>query len=169
MPTPLSRSENMRKHLTKAERQAREETEADLRRETRVTLKAPEWLSEEARKVWDSVKRKVRGLDLLDNLDAEMLGIYCNAVASYQILSKQLAAMWKPDENGKVKPVNPVEVDLLTKTAQAWSRIALQYAEKLGLTPSARARLARKKATEQPKDELEELLDNVTDFVNGDA
>jgi phage terminase small subunit len=143
MPTPLKRTENMTKHLTKAEKQVRQAAEVSLRRK-RVVVKAPAWLGENARKVFEATKKRMRGLDLLDNVDVDLLAVYCDAVVKYQ-----------------------TETD--TKDKQAWSRIILSYAEKLGISQSARARLAKKKAEQIPPDDMELLLDEVRDYVNGDV
>jgi phage terminase small subunit len=142
MPTPHKTTGNMRKHLTKAERKARESVEAQLERKTRVTIRAPRWLGVKARAVFESTKRRMKGLNLLDNADADLLALYSDAVVKYT-----------------------EEEDVRDK--QAWSRIALSYAEKLGISPSARARLAKKAAEQAPPDPMELLFDEVTEFVNG--
>jgi len=141
MPTPTKNTPNMRKHLTKAERASRETAEKELERATRVSIHAPKWLSEEARKVFEATKRRVKGLKLLDNMDADLLALYSDAVVKYQ----------KEEE---------------IRDKQAWSRIVLQYAEKLGISPTARARLAKKTAERRQVDEFEALLDDVEEFVN---
>lgn len=142
MPTPHKTTPNMRKHLTKAERAARESAEGKLKRKHRVVVRAPEWLGLEARAVFESTKRRMRGLGLLDNVDAELLAIYSDAVIRYS-----------------------TEEDVQDK--QAWARLVASYAEKLGISPAARARLAKKAAEKVAPDELEQLLDEVTEFVNG--
>lgn len=141
MPTPHKKTANMRKHLTKAERQARESVEKQIERKTRVSIRAPKWLEADARKVFEATKRRMKGLQLLDNADADLLAIYSDAVVKYT-----------------------KEVDVRDK--QAWSRIVVAYAEKLGISVSARARLAKKAAEQAPPDDLETLFDEVTEFVN---
>lgn len=150
MPTPPKRLENTRKHWTNQEIAARERAEQGLQRSTRVVLRAPAWLNDDARRVWDGVKRKLRGIDLLDNLDTELLAIYCDAVAQYQVIVQN-------------KPLS----DEQTKQAQSWARLVASYAEKLGLSPNSRARLAKKKAEREAPDEMAQLLDDVSEFVNG--
>lgn len=161
MPTPPKRIENQRKHLTQAEKSARVRAERGMRRNTRVKLRVPKWLSVEAKKVWRETLKRLQGIELLDNVDAELLGIYCDAVAKYRAMSKQLD---KKDEEG-----NPVVADNKTiEKAQAWARLISMYAEKLGLSPNARARLAKKKAQIEQPDEMDKLLSDVRDFVNDD-
>lgn len=153
MPTPPKRLDNTSKHWTNQEKESRARAEQSLKRTARVTLRMPAWLGEDARKVWNGVKRKLRGIDLLDNLDADLLAIYCDAVAHYQTVSRKIHADAALD-------------DELVKQAQAWARLASAYAEKLGLSPNSRARLAKKRAQTEPPDELEQLLNDVHDYVN---
>lgn len=153
MPTPLKRTENMAKHLTKAEIESRKAAEGKLRRPTRVTIRAPKWLTPQARRIFDATKRQMRGLELLDNVDAELLALYADAVARYQSM---------------VKTIDPVDTKAV-QAAQSWSRLALSFSEKLGISPTARARLAKKKAEQAQPDDMELLLDDVRDFMNGDV
>lgn len=150
MPTPHKASENMRKHLTNAERESRQAAEAGLRRKGRVTLPCPAWLGPESRKIFEATKRRLRGLDLLDSSDADLLALYADAVHQYQAQMASAA--------GDMKAI---------AAAQAWSRLALQYAEKLGISPAAKARLARKRAEPETADELESLLDEFVGYANG--
>lgn len=128
------------KHWTKAEVESRKAAAEGVQRKTRVTLRIPEWLSPEARRVWYRIRKQTTGLDLLDNLDTEMLAVYCDAVANYQLTTTRLVI-----ENDKGEMVSNEEV---IKAAQAWSRIIASYADKLGFTPAARARLVKRKADE---------------------
>jgi phage terminase small subunit len=143
MPTPYKTTDNMNKHLTKAEREARQAAEGGLRGE-RTQLRAPKWLSEDARKVFDATKRRARNYGVLESVDADLLALYANAVVEARDTEDP-------------------------KDAQAWSRVVLSYAEKLGLSATGRARLAKKKAEQAPMDDLEALLGDVTDYVNGDV
>jgi P27 family predicted phage terminase small subunit len=159
MPTPPKRSQNMRKHLTKAERESRKRAEAGMQHGKQTRLRVPGWLTEEAREVWRDTIRGMRGMDLLDKSDAGMLGIYCDVTARFRKESKAL----DDKENLNILPAAKAE---MLRSAQSWARLAAQYAEKLGLTPNGKARLAKKRAEDKPKDELEELLDDVQDYMD---
>lgn len=141
MPTPHKTTDNMRKHLTKSERVARESAEKAYQRKHRTVIKAPAWLDEDELKVFDATKRRMRGLNLLDNVDADMLGLY----------SKAVVRAHKEED---------------VQDQQAWFRIVASYAEKLGISPAARARLAKKAAEQAAPDDLEQLLDEVSEYVN---
>jgi phage terminase small subunit len=157
MPTPLKTTPNMRKHLTKAELTARQNAESEQAPKQKSASKqanivAPAWLSDEARKIFNWQKRKLRNQGVLDPADAELLGMYADAVARYNASLYEL--------------VGPLVDPRSSTVAQAWSRLALGYAEKLGIGPNARARLAKKKAEAPPADEMADLLSGVTEFVN---
>lgn len=159
MPTPLKTTENIRKHLTNAERAARQQAEGELHRKKRPQLRCPKWLDQDARNIFEATKKRLKGLQLLDNADVELLGIYCDAVAKYREASKRLT---HAGEEGSL--VNDEDV----KNCQSWARLISAYAEKMGLTPTARARLAKRKAEREPDDPLEQLLDmdDVSDYMN---
>ncbi len=142
MPTPLKTTENMTKHLTNAERESRQAAEQGLRRARRPRLSAPAWLPDDARKIFDATKRRARAYQVLESIDGDLLALYSQAVDQAH------------------KAMEPAD-------QQSWSRVALSYAEKLGLSANGRARLAKKRAEELPPDDLELLLNDVTDFVNG--
>lgn len=141
----------MRKHLTKNELSARRAAEQGLEHGKRAYMRAPAWLSDEARDVFKLTVKRLRGFDLLEQADIDMLAMYADAVARYQAGVKLLTA------ESDTKEITAV---------QAWSRIAMTYADKLGFSQTARARLARRKAVETPPDDLEQLLAEVTEYVN---
>lgn len=150
MPTAIQKAtgkigvgtENGGKHWTKSEVENRQEAEKALTRKSRIVLKAPKWLSTEALLVWKDVRKKLIGIELLDNLDTELLGVYCDAVAKYKALGQR---EFISDED--------------TKALQSWARLILNYAEKLGLSPGGRARLARKRAPTKEADGFGEEFD----------
>lgn len=130
------------RHWTAAEVSARQAAAERLKRKGPKDLKPPAWLSPAARKVWDKKMQDVKGVDLLDILDEESLAIYCDAVANYEQLSRR-----------KRKSLD------VHKAAQAWARIAANYADRLGFTPTARARLIGKRAQKPAKDQFAQDFD----------
>lgn len=118
----------------------------------RVVVKAPEWLSEDARRVFERTKRQLRNLGLLESCDVDLLALYSDAVARYREAAQA------------IDPGDPKTA----QAAQSWSRLVLSYAEKMGISATGRARLARKNAEQEaPIDDMEVLLNDVTEFVNG--
>lgn len=194
MPAAVKASENMSKHLTKAEREVREQAEAAVLpdRGRAAKLKKPVIVSssKRANAYWNQILKQMEGLALLDDLDATVLAGYCSMLARRDqttLLIGQLmdrlgvqeavedgtrrrrkdAALsdqeW--EDSAKATPVltpdalveAAAKLDALTGKLQALERNILQYAEKLGLTPSGRVRLAQRRAKaamEEPDDDL---------------
>lgn len=127
------------KHWTKKEVDARAKASEKMRR-PKVRLHPPQWLKDdqEAFDVWQRTVKRLKGIALLDDVDSDTLAIYCKSVAAYE---------------REIKIARPDAEEM-----QRWSRLILSYAEKLGMTPNGRARLAKKKADEQ-RDPNGELFD----------
>ena len=194
MPAAVKASGNMSKHLTKAEREVREQAEAavlpDRGRAAKLKKPAIVSSSKRANAYWNQILKQMEGLALLDDLDATVLAGYCSMLARRDqttLLIGQLmdrlgvqgavedgtrrrrkdAALsdqeW--EDSAKAAPVltpdalveAAAKLDALTGKLQALERNILQYAEKLGLTPSGRVRLAQKRAqaaAEEPDGDL---------------
>ncbi len=151
MPTAAKARENMTKHLTKTEREAREQAEAALSRPA-ARLKMPVCLrgDKPAGTYWRAILKRMEDIELLDDLDSETLGIYCSMLSRRDAMDglyRQLIAESAGDgvdAEGRLELLDQAE-GLLSKL-QNHEKTILQYAERLGLTPSGRARLARKRA-----------------------
>jgi len=132
------------KHWTDAEVAARQAAADKLKRKRAAKLSPPDWLSKDSITLWNEKLAQVAGLkaanELLDVLDTELLAMYCDAVVQY----RDIARLELDPNTKKPKPLSTDEV----KALQAWSRIVRDCAEKLGFTPSARARLVKKIADE---------------------
>lgn len=183
MPTAAKPAENMTKHLTQAERQAREQAEGEVLpdRGREPKLKKPTIVSsnKRANAYWNQTLKQMDGLVLLDDLDSTVLAGYCSMLARRDqttLLVNQLMVKlgvqdavengakrrksdaslsdqeWEESAKG-TPPMTPDELveavsklDALTGKLQALERNILQYADKLGLTPSSRIRMAQKRA-----------------------
>lgn len=154
MPTPAKPMENMTKNLTDAERRAREQAEEgvlpDRGRESRLERPAIMTKNAAAGRYWKNILAKMDGLCILDDLDSDMLGVYCVAMARYETQCKLLADASKQMKGCKDDPEAVAEavskLDTVSKTMLGLEKNLLQYAERLGLTPSGRVRLAQKRA-----------------------
>lgn len=163
MPKNAKAIENQTKHLTKDEREAREAAERDLipKRENTV-LCMPDYVKDDAvaAAYWTNIIRRMNGFAILDDLDTEVLGVYCSMLSRRDAAEKLLA----PLETAS-KQENIPTADLLKLTAQIESlmgklqgqeRIILTYADKLGLTPAGRISLARKRAARAAEEETDD-------------
>lgn len=141
MPTPPKSLEDMNKHLTAEQRQAREQAEQSVKPERDVvTLKKPSWLTGRGKKYWESILARMEGTSILDDLDMECLALYCSQLAERENLQKDLIAVRKSEEP---------DMDLilsLNKQINAKDGRIKEYASELGCTPSGRVRLAQKRS-----------------------
>lgn len=135
-----------RKHRTKREKDALAMAAEAFERKSPASLKAPTWLNRDARAVWDRKIKEINGLRspdvLLDPLDNDLFANWCDLVASYQSLAK----------NGKTT----VEEH---KLKQSYATRIQQGADKLGFSPASRARLIRKHAEGEDKDNFGKEFD----------
>lgn len=147
MPKRAKSMENMAKHLTKAEQATRAQAEASVTPErTKLKLKAPAYVRNDkaASRYWRDILKRMDGISLLDDLDTEVLGVYCSMLSrrdEAQALYACLAAKFENDD----ADVSDQMESIMSKL-QGQERQILQYADKLGLTPAGRANLARKRA-----------------------
>ena len=154
MPTPSKALDNMSKNLTEEERQLREQAEEgvipDRGRESRMEKPAIMTKNAAASRYWRKVLERMEGLVILDDLDSDALGVYCVMLARYEQQCKVLAQVTKAlksaGENPEAASDAVAKLDAVSGKMQSLERNILQYAEKLGLTPSGRVRLAQKRA-----------------------
>lgn len=163
MPTKTTSAELMEvgrkgggKHWTKAQAEARKKALESAKRKTPVRLTAPDWLAGDALLIWKKIKKQAAGLDLLDNLDCDVLAVYCDAVARYRAEGQLLTRL---DAGEKAWIDAGMNRSDLVKSIQSWARLISNYAEKLGFNPSSRARLVKKRADEILRDEFGEKFD----------
>ena len=154
MPTAPKALDNMSKNLTQEERQLREQAEEgvipDRGRESRMEKPAIMTKNTAAGRYWKNVLERMDGLVILDDLDSDALGVYCVMMARYEYQCKVLAQVTKALKSAKddLEAVADAvaKLDAVSGKMQSLERNILQYAEKLGLTPSGRVRLAQKRA-----------------------
>lgn len=141
MPTLTKSSDAMSKHLTKEEMEARHAAESSVNPDRgTVTLKKPPWLTGKGKTYWDSILDRMADTAILDDLDTEMLAIYCAQLQERDALQADLKKARKGDEP---------DMDLvlsLTKQLNAKDSKIREFASELGCTPSGRVRLAQKRA-----------------------
>lgn len=154
MPTPSKAMDNMSKKMTAEERELRAQAENDVipDRGGHVNLKPPPIMTgiPGASGFWKSTLKRMEGLAILDDLDSDALGVYCVMMARYKqqcallnLASKQLKSAGK-DADAVSKAVE--QIDAVSAKMTTLEKTILQYADKLGLTPSGRVRLAQRRA-----------------------
>ena len=148
--------ENMSKHMTQEEKAMREQAEQGVipDRGGVIRLKPPPIMTgiPGAAGFWKRTLERMEGLCILDDLDSDALGVYCVMMARYQQQSRLLNQASKAMQ-AAIKAENSEEleqalgqIDAVSAKMNTLEKTILQYAEKLGLTPSGRVRLAQKRA-----------------------
>ena len=157
MPTPVKNLDNMSKHLTNDEIEARISAEADVLPHRKIKRPARIGKDTGAKRYWSSVLKDMEGLSILDALDANTLAIYCEKCARrdemqtyYQKLRQQYA---EDPENATIKLM--IKLDAEIKGSED---AILTYAGKLGLTPESRSRLAKRLAEQEDGDPDDDLF-----------
>ena len=154
MPTPVKALDNMSKNLTEEERQLRQEAEEgvipDRGRESSMEKPAIMTKNAAAGRYWKKVLERMDGLVILDDLDSDTLGVYSVMMARYETQCKLFSLAAKQLKDAKDDPEAVAEavskLDTVSGKMQSLERNILQYADRLGLTPSGRVRLAQKRA-----------------------
>lgn len=154
MPTPAKALDNMSKNLTDEERRLREQAEAgvmpDRGRESKLEKPAIMTKNPAAGRYWRKVLERMDGLVILDDLDSDTLGVYCVMMARYEtqcrLLVQAAKALKSAEDDPEAVEAAAARLDAVSGKMQSLERNILQYAEKLGLTPSGRVRLAQKRA-----------------------
>lgn len=134
------------KHWTEKEVEARQQAADELSRKDNAVITPPLWLNKEALQLWHKKLAEIAGLnagnELLDALDSEILALYCDAVVLYRKISQKKRL--KLDDH---------------KLMQTYMLRIGGYAERLGFTPGARARLVKKRADGKEPDEFGKMFD----------
>ena len=154
MPTPAKALDNMSKNLTDEERRLREQAEAgvmpDRGRESKLEKPAIMTKNPAAGRYWRKVLERMDGLVILDDLDSDALGVYCVMMARYEtqcrLLVQAAKALKSAEDDPEAVEAAAARLDAVSGKMQSLEWNILQYAEKLGLTPSGRVRLAQKRA-----------------------
>ena len=150
MPTPAKDPAKLTGHWTNEQIAARKEAQQQLERRF-VRLTAPDSVKADsvALEHWTATVKRMKGITLLDNVDIDMLAVYC--------LGLSRLAQLRIDERNARAEGDDYSLNNTIKLIQAQERIVLTYAEKLGLTPAGRVRLAKQRAEEKPATEADDL------------
>ena len=151
MPTPVKSLDNMTKHLTKAEIEARAGQEASSMPSRKP--KKPRLIAQDkaAGKHWSRILHDMDGLEIIDILDTDALAIYCAKMARRD----DLQAEYLQRRDMYAEEPDTATLKLLVGISSELSGIErdiLAYASKLGLTPESRARLAKRLAEQEEYD-----------------
>lgn len=119
------------------------------------SIKAPIWLSDDAKKVWAVTTKELKNMGMLYKADTDIIVAYCNAVVNYRaatdIITKT-GILVEGRRDGMVS--NPA-----CRVQRDSAMLIRQLASELGLTPSSRSRLSVKNMEAMTDDEQQYKLD----------
>lgn len=158
MASAVKTVENQAKHLTKEEIRARQEAESSVMPERTggADLKPPKCVSGAAATYWKNIVKRCENVLLIDDLDREMLAVYCQMLVRRDKLNRLCDKLLKDalksdaDENSTEATD---KLDSLVNKVAALERNLMSYADKLGFTPQSRVRLAQKRAAAAAMDD----------------
>lgn len=105
----------------------------------------PAWLTPLARKHWEEIAESLTRHRIINELDADMLAVYCSTFARFIALDEKLERMALEDPEGMgMTQRAPSGYEAETGTFTAWNKLLkpiMAYAKQLGLTPPARVAL----------------------------
>ncbi len=151
MASAVKAVENQTKHLTKQERQAKLDAQESVMpsRDGGPDLKPPKGMKGAAATYWKQILKRCEDVLLIDDLDREMLAVYCQMLVRRDKLNKLceklLKEALKADASDETTEATD-KLDGLIKQVAALERNLMSYADKLGFTPQSRVRLAQKRA-----------------------
>lgn len=94
-----------------------------------VEIKPPDWLSREARDIWEKKIKELAGSNLPINIDVKTLASFCDSVAQYANISSKRKLSVKDH-----------------KALLHHNQNILRYSDTLGFNPLARAKLIAQRA-----------------------
>lgn len=170
MPTPAKTMNNSTKHWTKAERERREAAEAVtmLARGRPRTARKIITGDPAAQKYWVRIWEQMEVHEILDYVDEYALASYCSLLAMRDRLAaltpkllnqlEHMEDMAEDDEALRNLAVCFKACDGLSAARLKVESQLLQLADKLGLTPSGRSRLAVHRQAAEAADKDDDLF-----------
>lgn len=175
MPTPSKTAANMSKHMTREERERRAQAEQDTMPHRGKPRQAGPLISGDpkAKRYWERIWAEMKELDILDTLDAPALAGLCSMLALRDRLASLTPKLLESLDRleGQANPATEggrAALDELGRTLRQANALSdkrlkldgqiLSYADKLGLTPSGRSRLAVRRAEQEAPDEDDDLF-----------
>ncbi|MFR5264050.1 phage terminase small subunit P27 family [Clostridium sp.] len=136
-----------KKHLTKAEIEAREAQEL---KPSSNNIEAPSFLNKKLKDKFNIIAKELQDLGIMSNLDCNYLGYYLINELKYQQICKQILKV----------DVGTEEYDRLLKQQDKVFKILRASASDMGLNISSRCKLIVPKVVEeQPKNKFSSFLD----------
>lgn len=142
------------KHLTKAEKEIMEETEAKMGELTPLDKKADDFLTDEAKEIYNELYELLKELPVA-NLDKHMISTFAQATATYRKATIELekeGMVVITNAGSKINPWHRVQMDNYS--------IMNSLSSKLGLNIDSRLKILT------PKENAKKDIDPMSDFYD---
>lgn len=142
-----------KKHLTKAERDARKKSEITAPCDN---VEPPAWLSKKEKDKFNEIALQLLDIGIMSNLDCDILARYVRSQTEYEKITRQLSKIkFTPDKKSQVGLENQiaeqtVRYNYLHKIQARLEKQCNTDARELGLTISSRCRLVMPAKEETP-------------------
>lgn len=142
-----------RKHLTKAEREARRKAEVTAACDNVVPAK---WLTKKEKEKFNEIARQLLDIGIMSNLDCDILSRYVRNFTEYEKVARQLSKIkFVPDKTSEISEAAQIEeqtahYNYLQKIIARVEKQCNADARELGLTIASRCRLVMPKQEETP-------------------
>ncbi|MCP3026006.1 phage terminase small subunit P27 family [Halobacillus sp. A5] len=151
-PAHLHLLEGSKSHRSNDELEKRKQAEEDMNFKD-DSVRAPTWLRKEAKKHFNKLVKEFKGSGLLKNVDVNALALYADALLDYIECTRTVEEDgFTIEQTNKAGATNSIPHPLLTKKKQAFDQMSKLMGE-FGLTPAARASLARNMINETKEDD----------------
>lgn len=151
LPAHLHIVQGNKSHQSKEELDRRKDAEESMQFADDL-IKSPTWLRKEARKYFTKLVKEFENSGLLKNVDVNALALYCDALHDYVEFTNIIAEEgYTIEMTNKAGATNSIPHPLIAKKTALFQQMSKLMGE-FGLTPSARASLARTLVAED-KDE----------------
>lgn len=155
-PKPI---DNTLGHRTKAEKESRKEVENKLKSSDNQINRTPSHLSAEAKKVYKWLVEQFKETGILCNLDKETIAICADAISKMrqaQFIIEEKGLIIEGNKNGITTLIENPAIRIYEKYEKIYARMITE----LGLSPSARSKMAltQSQAKEKEEDPLLRIL-----------
>lgn len=141
MGTTRQKTETLKKHITKEEKELRSKQEEILSQLPNDKIKPPTWLSKRSKKIFKEIVNELNVTQILANLDVHDLSVLSDAFDKYIeatiALNTGTLTVMETNKNGSTKEVPSPYI----RIQNGYAEIIKKFSVEFGLTPASRQRL----------------------------
>jgi len=144
MPVQAIVANGNKSMLSKEEIETRQAAE-DAIKPASDDIKRPTWLDAVGREMWNRIVKELRATDMMTNVDVYALAIACDAYSKFVLTSKAIKKDGLVLEHKNTKGATNRVANPNAALANQYAKMFKSFCSEFGLSPAARARLAKPK------------------------